>query len=198
MKPKNNYKPGPMDKCQTPPYAIEPLVQWLWRYDVIWECAAGDGILARALHSEGFQVICSDIDPKADGPGYVLDFLTENLHMNYDVIVTNPPYSLKYQWLERCYELGKPFALLLPLETLGAARAQRLFKAHGVALLLMSPRVDFKMPDAGWLGGGAQFPTAWFLGGDMVESQDVDRFFIHRLEKTSKSKLYELDQAGKL
>ena len=201
MKPKSNRKPGPMDNCQTPPYAIKPLIDWIWMSSVstIWEPAAGEGILARALEKNGFNLVCSDIDPAADITyGQVIDFLTEETSHQYETIVTNPPFSQKFEWLERCYTLGKGFALLLPLETLGAARAQDLFDMYGVAVLLMSPRVDFKMPDAGWMGGGAQFPVAWFLGGYLIEDDERNRFFIHRLDKTSKHELHELDEAGKL
>ncbi|MHA2094578.1 MAG: hypothetical protein ACW98F_08115, partial [Candidatus Hodarchaeales archaeon] len=77
-------------------------------------------------------------------------------------IVTNPPYSIKYAWLEKCYEYEMPFALLMPVEMLGTAKGQRLFDKYGIEVIFMSPRVDFYMPNKGWEGGGAQFPTAWF------------------------------------
>lgn len=196
MKPKSNrkHKLGPMDNCQTPPYAIEPLMDWLSVSDVIWECAAGDGILARALRSKGFRVMSSDIDPAGKYMGCVIDFLEQDLHVPYDVIVTNPPFSLKYEWIERCYELDKPFALLLPVETQGAYAAQRLFNKHGITTLYMSPRVDFKMPKAGWLGSGAQMPTAWFLGG----LGERGRHYYYRLDKLNKHDLNDMDKAGKL
>ena len=176
-------------------------MDWIWNIQdlTIWEPAAGEGILARALIARGFHVVCSDIETHPLQYQFPLDFLTEQMPYHYDCIVTNPPFSLKYEWLERCYDLGKPFALLLPLETLGSVKAQALFREYGKpAVILMSPRVDFKMPDAGWLGGGAQFPTAWFLGSDIVEPQDVGRFFIHRLDKTDKQVLHDLDEAGNL
>jgi len=37
---------------------------------------------------------------------------------NYDMLIDNPPYSCKKKIIQRCYELGKPFALLVPLETI--------------------------------------------------------------------------------
>jgi hypothetical protein len=55
-----------------------------------------------------------------------------------------------------------PFALLMPVEMLGTAKGQRLFDKYGIEVIFMSPRVDFYMPNKGWEGGGAQFPTAWF------------------------------------
>lgn len=37
---------------------------------------------------------------------------------NFDLIIDNPPFSCKKEILERCIELKKPFALLLPIDTL--------------------------------------------------------------------------------
>jgi len=162
MKPKENkgYNLGTYDECQTPSYALEPLMGYIkdWR-NPIWECAAGQRVLARSLiYDWGYNVISTDITDPA-GNGNFFEIEPEN--KNY-TIVTNPPYSLKYEWLERCYILGKPFALLMPVEMLGTAKGQRLFDKYGIEVIFMSPRVDFYMPNKGYDGGGAQFPTAWF------------------------------------
>lgn len=147
------------DACQTPAYAVDPLLPYLTRIAAIWEPAAGEGLLCEALYDSGFKdVIASDI---LTGQNF-FDYLPEK---QWDAIVTNPPFSLKFKWLERCYELGKPFALLLPVETLGTKTAQEMFREHGVEIILMDKRVNFKMPNKGWDGGGAQFPVAWFTWG---------------------------------
>jgi hypothetical protein len=161
MKPKENkgYNLGTYDECQTPPYALEPLIPYLDPKFTIWECAGGMRTLERALRYEyGCNIFSTDIsDP------YSVDFfkaLVPSEH--YYTIITNPPYSLKYEWLAKCYELGFPFALLMPVEMLGTAKGQRLFDKYGIEVIFMSPRVDFYMPNKGYEGGGAQFPTAWF------------------------------------
>jgi len=155
----------PYDFCQTPPYALAPLLPYLSASMTIWESAAGEGLLAHTLRDYGCNVVESDI-------------LTDQNFFEYeppywDVLVTNPPFSIKYDWLARCYELGHPFALLMPVEVLGAAKAQALFTQYDLQVIFMSPRINFKMPQKGWEGGGAQFPTAWFtyrldLERDMV------------------------------
>ena len=157
MKPKENkgYNTGTYDLCQTPPYAIEPLLPYLKKNWIIWECACGSGTLARAL--VGRDVYCTDINQSVP-----IDFLKRTTILPIDAIVTNPPYSLKYEWLSHCYYLGFPFALLMPVEMIGAKKAQVLFDKYGIEIIFMSPRVDFYMPNKGWSGGGAQFPTAWY------------------------------------
>lgn len=159
MKPKSNtkgniYAPQGIDACQTPSYALNPLLPHLSQHKKVWESACGEGYMSRALEQKGYEVISSDIVDTRN-------FLTYEPEL-WDCIVTNPPYSIKYKWIERCYALGKPFALLLPVETLGAKTAQVMMQEHGVEIILLNQRVDFKMPNKGWLGSSAQFPVMWF------------------------------------
>lgn len=148
------YVPQGMDACQTPAYAIDPLVEYLSKFKMIWEPAAGERSLVEAFLDCKFKVTESDIITGKNFFEYEPD--------KWDCIVTNPPFSIKFQWLARCYALGKPFALLMPVETLGSKTAQELFEKYGVDLMLMDRRVNFKMPNKGWDASGAQFPTAWF------------------------------------
>jgi hypothetical protein len=169
MKPKVNqagdiYEPKGYDACQTPPEAINPLLPYLSEDWTIWECAKGEGGIVEALYDSGFQSLTAS------------DILTGENFFEYepsqwDCIVTNPPYSIKYQWLERCYALGKPFALLLPVETLGAKTAQEFFRKCGLEVIFMDRRINFKMPNKGWEGSSAQFPTAWFTYGLNIGQQ---------------------------
>ncbi|MEM3859736.1 MAG: hypothetical protein QW478_10090, partial [Candidatus Micrarchaeaceae archaeon] len=82
---------------------------------------------------------------------------------NFDAIVTNPPFSLKQEFLIRCYELQKPFALLLPLTTFETKKRQDLFKKYGVEVIFFPKRINFETPDGS--GNGSWFATAWFTWG---------------------------------
>lgn len=148
MPPKNvRYS----DDFQTPKYAIVPLLPFLNRDWIIWECACGKGNLVEALEEGGFKVIGTDI---LDG----FDFLRWEPE-KFDCIVTNPPYSLRYQFIKRAYELGKPWAMLMTLTTLEGKR-QELFRKYGIELLLLNKRVNFETPSG--RGSSAWFPVAWF------------------------------------
>lgn len=158
MKPKVNRtgsttESAVFDRCQTPPYALDPLLPYLRRSWHIWESAAGRGNLVGALTAKGYTVTGSDL---LDGRNFF-----DDPPPHCDVIVTNPPYSIKFDWLARCYALGRPFALLVPVETIGAQAAQRLMERHGVELLVLNRRVNFEMPVMGDAGSGAQFPVLW-------------------------------------
>lgn len=160
------YAPQGMDACQTPAYAIDPLLPYLSRFSTIWEPAAGEGLMVDALLDSGFHVLASDLIRDQNFFFYEPD-------EEWDCLVTNPPYSIKFKWLERCYQLGKPFALLMPLEALGTRTAQEMFDACGIEIILLNRRVNFKMPEKGWEAGGATFPTVWYtwqlnLGSQLV------------------------------
>lgn len=159
------------DQCQTPPYALTPLLPYIPTENVIWESASGDGLLARALNAFGYSIVATDI---LSGFNFFDDWTPE-----YDVQITNPPHSVKYKWLEHSCEIGKAFALLMPVEMMGAAKGQRLMEKYDIEVILLDARVDFKMPLKGWLGKGAQFPVAWYtrhldLGSQIVYGK-IDR-----------------------
>jgi hypothetical protein len=145
----------PMDRCMTPTYALDPLLMYLHPDSLVWEPAAGTGNIMRALAPR--WVIGSDLHGDYARPPR--DFFRWQ-PPTFDILVTNPPYSIKFRWLERCYDLGKPFALLVPVETIGAKAAQTLMERHGCELLLLNRRVNFEMPNKGW-AGSAQFPVLW-------------------------------------
>lgn len=155
--------PAQFDNCQTDPRALQPLMphvpHWI---RTIWEPAAGEGLLVRAMQAMKFRVIASDILTGAYSPvgTQAQNFLEWEPAEPWDMIITNGPFSWKFDFLKRCYELGRPFALLVPLEAIGAATARALFKRYGVEVILMD-RVNFKMPIKKWEGSGSQFPVCW-------------------------------------
>ena len=95
----------------------------------------GSRHLAKVLKCHGFKV---------QGRAGV-DFLTAT-PPEFDLIVSNPPFSLKDEFLIRAYTLGKPFALLLPLEALFGVKRSPLYMAHGLQLLVPNSASSSSMP----------------------------------------------------
>lgn len=149
---------GAPDDFQTPPYALHPLIPYIPAEWVVWEPACGHGFLVDELERLNYKVLATDLHANPS-----MDFLTQQIWDSWDVIITNPPYSIKQQFLTRCYELGKPFALLLPLTTFETAKRQALFKKHGVEVIFMDKRVNFQTPNK--VKSSAWFATAWFTWG---------------------------------
>lgn len=140
----------------SPPWATDILLPELRIFKTIWECSCGNGDMVRSMQKRGLRVLASDIL-------WEQDFFTWEPPVQYDAIVTCPTFILKDRYLERAYSLGKPFAFLLPLETLGTAKRQRLFAEHGMELIVFDQRIPFRQPDSGrntftvWCG--------WFTWG---------------------------------
>jgi hypothetical protein len=55
----NRRSNNSFDHYQTPSYALNPLVPYL--FGTVWECASGEGLLSSAIKEYGFNVIESDI-----------------------------------------------------------------------------------------------------------------------------------------
>ena len=90
-----------------------------------------------------------------------IDFLNIDMTLkDCDCIVTNPPYSKKEEFLKRCFEIGKPFALLLPLTALEGRKRGELYRKYGIELIIPNKRFNFETQSG--KGSGAWFQTAWF------------------------------------
>ncbi len=170
------------DVCQSPPHSIEPLLPLLAPDWIIWESAAGpEMLLVNALVKAGFETIGTDLAYPAQS-----NFFDPRLPLEFDwtVQVTNPPWSIKYEWIAHSFELGRPFALLVPYETTFAAKFRdvaRLYHNNPWPIEVLTPqrRINFKMPNTQWgvtewdevkqetvrRGDSAQMPTMWLTWG---------------------------------
>jgi hypothetical protein len=164
VKPKQNYSAETQpekDKWETPAVAYEGVRWWLGQPDqvAIWESAPGSGRSTANLQRLGYFT-----EPTPDNGDFFESKYQDFGREPGDVIqVTNPPYSKKYEWLERSYALGIPFALLLPTDTLAAGKGMRLFAEYGVTVVIPERRIGFVHPETGITEENATMSTAWFL-----------------------------------
>lgn len=162
---------GHSNDFQTPPQVLEYLLPYaniFIKPNRIWECAAGNGNLSNELKLRGYGVVATDIK---DGFDFLVNWMD---YEEYDMIITNPPYTIKTQFLERAYFLKKPFAFLLPYATLETPARQDLFRANGLQIIFLPHRINFETPSGE--GSGAWFATAWFTWGLHL---DHDMIFAH-------------------
>jgi hypothetical protein len=150
---------GNTDEIFTPKYAINPLLPYLNHNWKILECAIGKGHLALALTENGFNVIGSS----------TYNFLVDPI-LDCDCIVTNPPYSKKTKFLKKCFESGKPFALLLPLTALEGKERNVLYRNNEIEIIIPDRRVDFIMPES-VKKSSSWFQVAWFTHGLKLPKQ---------------------------
>ena len=146
----NYMKNEKNDELYTPDYAIEPLLKYLPKDKIIWECTDfGESNITKLLKQHDYKVISTHKDN--------FDFLTDVPNFDFDMIITNPPYSLKNEFLKKCYEYDKPFCLLLPLTSLEGIERGKMFREKGIDVLVLDRRCDFMdNKKSNW------FNTSWF------------------------------------
>ncbi len=150
-KPKKGQEETPnsvqgRDLFQTPNYATELLVPFIPKYiKHIWECACGKLKISNFL-TDLYPYYNKDIRSKS-------------------AIVTNPPYSLKRKFYERCKYHGVPFALLIPADYCGwIIDAIRL---DGCEKIIPTRRIDFITPTgkSGKTGHTSYYHSLWLTWG---------------------------------
>ena len=103
------------DEVFTPAYAVKPLVKYikLFKDDATIWCPFDHewSQYVKIFKENGFNVISSHID---NGENFFY-FEPEE---EYDIIISNPPFSQKDNVLKRLFELNKPYAMLLPIPVL--------------------------------------------------------------------------------
>lgn len=149
------------DLFSTPRYAVELLVPFLPDIHtlnlVVWECACGDHHITKVLRECGYNVVESDLKYAPEQ-----NFLTHKTppRLPY-VVVTNPPFSAKNQFLNRCIELDVPFALLIPISYSKAVIDAIRF--HGCQRITPTKRIDYITPTglSGANGHTSYFHSFW-------------------------------------
>ena len=138
------------DEVYTPAYAVTPLLKYLELKQIekdnarhlfsstpltIW-CPFDmeDSNYVKIFKEAGYNVIASHIDNGQN-------FFEYEPEEDYDIIISNPPFSLKDDILKRLYELQKPYAILLPLPSL---QGQKRFKyIKDCEALIFDKRINF-------------------------------------------------------
>lgn len=130
------YSKGNNDECMTPDYGVTPIIKYLPRRKKIW-CPfdTEDSEFVKQLRAEGFEVVNSHID-------YGQDFYTYEPE-DWDIIVSNPPFTNKRKIFERALSFNKPFALLMSLTWLNDSAPKQLFAKKQLQLLMFEERMKF-------------------------------------------------------
>jgi hypothetical protein len=149
------------DNFQTPNYATELLIPFIPKnIKHIWECASGKNKMANVLIKHGYNVACSDL---SFGANY--NFLTMKLGKGLQCIITNPPFSLKRKFYNRCKFHNIPFAILIPADYSGwIIDALRFDNAEKI---IPTRRVDYITPTglSSLSGHTSNFHSLWLTWG---------------------------------
>lgn len=160
------------DCYDTPPEAVWALLKVEKLPHTIWEPACGMGNIATALRAVGHEVIATDLNERgcpASKSG--IDFLFPNVDFPstcWDpdfAIVTNPPFSLAQQFVEKAIERAPLVIMLLRLAFIESDRRAEILERSGLARIHVFANRLPMMHRAGWEGRKANsgMAFAWYV-----------------------------------
>lgn len=123
------------DDYMTPKSAWEDIKDFIPKDKVIWEAFYGSGDSGKYLKEMGFNTIHEEID-----------FFENNLG---EIIVSNPPFTIIPQILERLVEMGKPFILIMPVSKMNTQYFRKTFlkkneiKENPIQIIVPKKRIQF-------------------------------------------------------
>ena len=140
------------DFYATNPKAVEMLLeQESFECNNILEPCVGNGNIAVALklHNPSAKILGVDIVDRGYPKTFVSDFLTLDIPLKFDTIITNPPFSLAKEFVEKSLthltNTGK-CAMFLKIQFLEGSKRKEFFKKH-------PPKYIYMFLETGWLLG---------------------------------------------
>lgn len=122
------------DLYSTPEIALDKLFEVVdfSTDEKYFEPCAGIGIVSEYLRNRGLYVVTNELFEHGYTTEYNEDFLNTDIEFNYDTIISNPPYKLANEFVNKGFECTKEQYLLLRLQFLESKkRYEQLFsKGH--------------------------------------------------------------------
>ena len=133
------YSKGNNDECYTPDYGVEPILKYIPKDTTVWCPFDTEESQFVIQISKQNKVIRSHLESGQDFFNYEPD--------EWDIIVSNPPFTDKRKFFERALSFNKPFALIMTNTWLNDSAPKQLFKDKDLQLLMFDKRMKFISPD---------------------------------------------------
>jgi len=158
------YSPGDNDECLTPRYAVDPIAGWVEEYSkrvywaekwpTIW-CPfdTEESQFVRVFRSLGIPVVATHKDTG--------NYFETTEPDEWDIMISNPPFTNKRKIFDRALSFGKPFALLMSLTWLNDSAPKQLFMEKDLQLLMFDKRIEFLQQD-GKVNKKITFSSAYY------------------------------------
>lgn len=149
------YSKGKNDECYTPKETVLALFPFVEKYKdkTIWlPFDTKESQFTKTLSENGYKIIHSHISEGKDYYNYE--------PQNWDVMISNPPFTNKRKIFERAMSFNKPFALLMNIVWLNDKAPKEVFN-NEMQLFLLKERVNFLSPKGESLGRPT-FASAFF------------------------------------
>jgi hypothetical protein len=132
------YSKGNNDECYTPEYAVLPILEFTEQFKnkiILCPFDTEESNFVKILKNNGFHVVYSHIRDNQNFYNYQPE--------QWDVIISNPPFSNKKEIFERALSFDKPFALLMTLTWLNDSGPKKIFYEKDLQLLMFDKRVAY-------------------------------------------------------
>ena len=133
------YSEGNNDECYTPYYAVIPILKYIPKDAIVWCPFDTEESQFVKQISKTNHVEYSHIDNGQDFFQYEPD--------DWDIMLSNPPFTDKRKYFERALSFNKPFALIMTNTWLNDSAPKQLFKDKDLQLLMFDKRMKFISPD---------------------------------------------------
>lgn len=129
------YSAGANDECYTPAYGVYPILEYIPKDSIIW-CPfdTEDSEFVKQI-SKTNKVVRGHISEGKDYYDYEPD--------EWDVMISNPPFTRKRKIFERALSFNKPFALLMTNTWLNDSAPKQLFKDKDLQMLMFDKRIKY-------------------------------------------------------
>ncbi len=97
---------------------------------VVLEPACADGQMSKVLEEFGYKVYSTDLRPDVQYGFGGIDFLDASYihHVEYDAVITNPPFGAARQFIERALEMAPIVCMLLKSQYWNTDNRKKLFR----------------------------------------------------------------------
>ena len=133
------YSGGNNDECYTPEYAVKPILEYIPKDAIVWCPFDTDESHFVKQISQTNHVEYSHLNKGEDFFQYEPD--------DWDIMLSNPPFTDKRKYFERALSFNKPFALIMTNIWLNDSAPKQLFKDKDLQLLMFDKRMKFISPD---------------------------------------------------
>lgn len=127
------------DEFYTPEYAVKPILKYIPNDSRVW-CPFDTNESHFVKQIRGKKCLVTPTHKDSGDDFFVMDVVNPTPHY----IVSNPPYSLKTEVLERLFSLGIPFAMLLGVVGLFESKKRfKMFRDNQFEILYFNRRIAY-------------------------------------------------------
>jgi hypothetical protein len=121
------------DDYETSKYIWEMLIPYIEKDKILYDPFYCSGLSKTYLNELGYDNVIHNDE----------DFYISHHKYQYDIILTNPPFSNKRKVCETLKQISKPFIIIMPVSTITKQFWREIFKDDDITMLIPKNRLQF-------------------------------------------------------